>query len=339
MSLARDVMVDNTLKRIEDVVGVTELAEREGYDRAWMGESWGRDAVTLVTLMCDATEDIGIGTSILPVYSRTPAMIGQTAATLQEVADGRMRIGLGPSGAAVIEHWHGVDFERPLRRTREYVEIVQAITRGEVVNYDGEFVEMGGFRIRSDPSSPVPVDVAALGPKMVELAGRFADGWHPIMLTPDGLEERLEALNRGAELGDRSAADRRVTAGVVCCVLEDADRAHSLARHHVAMYVGAMGTYYRDALADQGYPDVAAEVHETWQNGDQEAAVAAVSDELLDDVAVTGDPASAPDRLERFDVPRRRRGESAPAPHRIPRGHRGNRARSRTGELRPDRLD
>jgi alkanesulfonate monooxygenase SsuD/methylene tetrahydromethanopterin reductase-like flavin-dependent oxidoreductase (luciferase family) len=144
MSLARDLMVDNTLERIEDVVGVTELAEREGYDRAWMGESWGRDAVTPVTLMCDATEDIGIGTSILPVYSRTPAMIGQTAATLQEVADGRMRIGLGPSGPAVIEHWHGVDFERPLRRTREYVEIVQAITRGEVVKYDGEFVEMGG---------------------------------------------------------------------------------------------------------------------------------------------------------------------------------------------------
>lgn len=300
--MQRDVMVENTLDAIDDIVGMAELAEEQGYDRSWIGESWGRDAVSLVTLMASATDRIGVGTSILPVYTRTPSLAGQTAATLQEISDERFRVGLGPSGPAVIEGWHGVDFDRPLRRTREFVEIVKTVTRGDVVDYDGEFFQLSGFRIRSNPPAPVPVDVAALGSKMVELAGRFADGWHPVMLTPAGIDDRLTDLERGAELGDRSVDDVRVMPGVPCCVLKDDDRARSLARQHVAMYLGAMGTYYRDSVADQGYPDVAQAVSDRWQDGDKGEAVGAVTDDLLDDIAVAGAPDEMEDRLSRWDA-------------------------------------
>lgn len=295
-------MVPNTLDSVAEVVETGQTAERLGYGRVWVGESWGRDAVTLTATLAAATDRVGLGTSILPVYSRTPALMGQTAATLQEASDGRFRLGIGPSGPAVIERWHGVEFDRPLRRTREYVEILRAVVRGGVVDYDGDLFELSGFRLRSAPPEPVPVDVAAIGPKMVELAGRFADGWHPVLLTPAGVEDRLGDLRRGAALGERSIDDVRVTVGVVCCVLADGERARALARSHVAMYLGAMGTYYRDAVADQGYESVAHGVHDAWQDGDREAAIGLVGDELLDDIAVAGTPETVADRLARFDL-------------------------------------
>ena len=278
-----------------------ERAEGLGYDRVWLPETWGRDAVTVLTSIAHRTSEIGIGTSIVPVYSRSPALIGQTAATLQEVSDGRFRLGLGPSGPIVVENWHGVDYGNPLRRTRETVEVVKRVLSGEAVSYDGEYFDLAGFRLRCEPPEPrPPVDAAGMGPKSVELAGRFADGWHALLLTRDGLRDRLDDLRRGADLAGRDPDEIRVTLSLTCAALDDPDRARESVRQHLAFYVGGMGTFYRDSLARSGHEAAANEVYENWQAGDREAATAAIDDDLLDSLAVAGTPETARDRLESF---------------------------------------
>jgi coenzyme F420-dependent oxidoreductase len=284
---------------VATLVGYARTAERAGYDRAWLPETWGRDAVTTLTTIAERTDEIGVGTSITNVYSRSPALVGQTAATLQEVSQGRLRVGVGPSGPAVVEGWHGADFDRPLRRTREYVEIIKRVLSGDPVEYDGEIFTLSGLRLRCEPPDPVPpVDAAGMGPKAVELAGRFADGWHALMATREGLRERLDELHRGAELGDRDPDQLRVTLSVPAVALDNREHARRLAREHLAFYVGAMGTFYRESLARQGYEESATEIASQWANGEREAAMAAIDDELLDAFAVAGRPEEC---RERFD--------------------------------------
>ena len=286
----------------ENFVQMAETAESQGYDRVWLPETWGRDAVTLMATMAERTETVGLGTSIVNVYSRSPTLLGQTAATLQEVSDGRFRLGLGPSGPIVIEGWHGVDFDRPLRRTRETIEVVRAVLSGDVVDYDGDVFTLSGFALRCDPpETPPPVDAAGMGAKSVELAGRFGDGWHALMLTEEGLRERIEDFRRGADLGDRNPADQRVTLSLTCCALDDGERARDLVRQHLAFYVGGMGTFYREALAEQGYEETATTVAQHWANRDRAAATDAIDDDLLDDLAVAGTPDDCREQLASFE--------------------------------------
>jgi len=278
-------------------------AEELGYDRVWLPETWGRDAVTVLSTVAERTETIGIGTSVLPAYSRSPALLGQTAATLQELSDGRFRLGVGPSGPAVVEQWHGVPYERPLRRTRETVEVVEAVCSGDVVEYDGEVFDLSGFRLRCAPPEPAPaVDVSGMGPKAVELAGRFADGWHALMLTRAGFEDRLADLRRGTDLGGRDEDDVRVMRTLGCCALSDGERARELARQHLAFYLGGMGTFYRDSLTRQGHEDVARTVAQRWATGDREGATAAIADDLLDELSATGTPDRARELLARWEA-------------------------------------
>jgi len=288
--------------RVEDLVELSRLAENLGYGRVWMPETWGRDAVTVLTSIAHGTDSIGLGSSIFNVYSRSPALLAQTATTLQEVSDGRFRLGIGPSGPAVIEGWHGVEFDRPLRRTREYVEILRTVLSGERLEYDGEVFSLSGFRLRCDPPETAPlIDVAGMGPKSVELAGRFGDGWHAIVMTPDGMRDRLGDFRRGADLGDRDLDDLTVTLSLTACALEDGEQARRLGRQHLAFYVGAMGTYYRKSLSRQGYEDEANDIAATWASGEHEAAIEAVDDDLLDAVSACGTPERVREEIAKFE--------------------------------------
>ncbi|WP_136715671.1 TIGR04024 family LLM class F420-dependent oxidoreductase [Halorientalis salina] len=286
---------------VETLVEQAERGEQLGYERAWLPETWGRDAVTTLTRIATETDEIGIGTSIMPIYSRTPSLMGQTATTLQEVSDGRFRLGIGPSGPIVIEGWHGEEFGNPLRRTRETIDIVKQVMAGEEVEYDGEYFQLSGFKLRCDPPDPVPpIDAAGMGPKSVELAGRFADGWHALMLTREGLADRMEDFDNGSEMGDRNREDQRVTLSLNCCALDDPEEAERLVRQHIGFYIGGMGTFYRDALARQGYEDEAYEVSEQWASGNREAAMDALPDELIGEIAVAGTPEQAAEQLDAF---------------------------------------
>jgi coenzyme F420-dependent oxidoreductase len=283
---------------IDEFLALSRRAEASGYERVWLPETWGRDAVTILATVARETDRVGIGTSITNVYSRSPALVGQTAATLQEASGGRFRLGLGPSGPILVEGWHGADYGNPLRRTRETIEVVRQVLSGETVEYDGEYFDLEGFRLRHDPpETPVPVDAAGLGPTAVELAGRFGDGWHAFMTTPAGLDERIDDFRRGARLGGRDG--QRVTVSLPCCALPDRERARYLAREHLAFYVGAMGSFYRDALARQGYGETADEIARQWSE-DREAAVAAVGDSVLDEFAAAGRPEECRERVRAF---------------------------------------
>ncbi len=289
--------------RLEDFVSMSERAEQAGYERVWLPETWGRDAVTILATVAARTETIGIGTSIMNVHSRSPALIGQTAATLQEAADGRFRLGVGPSGPILMEGWHGVDYGNPLRRTRETIDIVRRVLDGETVQYDGEYFQLAGFRLRHDPPErPPPIDAGGMGPKAVELAGRFGDGWHALLATPSGIADRMEDFHRGVEMAGDDPADRRVTVSLTSCALEDSERARHLVRKHIAFYVGGMGTFYREALARQGYEETADRIAQEWANGNHEEATAAVGDDLLDALALAGTPAECKRRLEAFEA-------------------------------------
>ncbi len=286
---------------VDALVEQAQLGEELGYDTAWLPETWGRDAVSTLACIAHRTDEIGIGTSIMPVYSRSPALIGQSAATLQEISEGRFRLGLGPSGPIVIENWHGAEFGNPLRRTRETVDIVKQVLSGKTVEYDGEYFDLDGFRLRFQPPEPTPpVDTAGMGPKAVELAGRFADGWHAILFTRAGLRDRIEDFDRGSELGDRDRSEQRVSLSLTCCVLDDEAAAERLVKQHVAFYIGGMGSYYRDNLERQGHGEAADEVYDRWQAGDTDGAMKAIPDELLEELAVWGTPRTARERLGRF---------------------------------------
>lgn len=287
---------------VDDVVEVGTLAEELQYDHIWVPETWGLDAVTTLALLADRTDRVGLGSGIVNTYSRTPALLGQTAATLQSVADGRFRLGLGPSSSGVVEDWHGVPFERPLRRTREAIEIVNRVTTGDLVGYDGEiFGPEGAMRLRSDaPNSRPPIDIAALGPKAVELAGRFGDGWCAFLFSPEGMRNRLEDFRRGAALGDRDPDNLRVLQTVVCCALSDGDRARDLVRKELSLYIGMMGDYYAESVRRQGYAEAVDRIVSAWAEGRHREAVEAVDDNLLDEFVAAGTPERARSELEKF---------------------------------------
>lgn len=267
------------------------LAEELGFDRVSFGETTGWNIVPALTLIGDRTETVGVSCDVMSPFGRSPAMLGQTALALHDATDGRFRLGLGPSSPAITERWHGADFDRPLRRLRETVEIIRALYANGSPAYEGEIFDIAGLKYENPvPEDPPAIDISTLGPKATELAGFIGEGWVPQLFTPDGLRDRLGDLERGAEKGDRSLEDIRVSPIVRACALEDGERARDLARQQVGFMLGAYGPYYGNSVAEQGYPDIVEELRAAWEERDTATMAAAVSDELLDDLAAAGSP-------------------------------------------------
>ncbi|MFB6172827.1 MAG: TIGR04024 family LLM class F420-dependent oxidoreductase [Haloarculaceae archaeon] len=288
---------------LADAVSLTQFAEDLGYGYVTMGETTGRNVALVLSVLAANTTEIGITDNVLSPYSRTPSLLGQTAVTLQEISGGRFRLRLGASSPALAERWHGVDYDRPIRQLRESIEIIRQVQSGERLDYDGEFFSPGGLKLECPtPDPPVPVDVAALGPKSTEMTGRFADGWVPQLIPLDGLDARMDDLRRGADLGGRSIDDVRVAHTLRCCATDDGSTARSYARSQVAFMIARYGPYYRQAIADAGWESVTETVSERWQDGDREEAVAAVPDALLDELVAAGTPDEVREQVERFEA-------------------------------------
>jgi coenzyme F420-dependent oxidoreductase len=286
---------------LDSVAEQARIAEEYGFARVSMGEVTGWNSVSVLTTVAERTTTIGLSNDVFSAYSRSPALLGQTALTLHEASGGRYRLGLGPSSPALAERWHGESFERPLRRLRETIDIVREVHAGGDVEYDGEYYELGGLSYdRQPPDTPPRIDVAALGPKGVELAGRFADGWVPQLFTPDGLDDRLDDLERGADLGRRDAEDLRVSPLVRCFAHEEPEHARAIARQTIAFLIGAYGPFYGDSLARQGHEDVVETIRAAWADRDTAAMAAALPDGLLDDLAAAGTPGTVRERVDRF---------------------------------------
>ncbi|WP_265112434.1 TIGR04024 family LLM class F420-dependent oxidoreductase [Halosolutus halophilus] len=291
----------NDYDRPQDVADRAVQAEELGFDRVSMGETTGWNIVPPLTLVADRTDELGVSNDVISPFGRSPAMLAQTALTLHDAADGRFRFGLGPSSPAITERWHGESFDRPLRRTREAIEVIRTVYEEGNPAYEGDIFEIQGLNYeREVPESPPPIDLGTLGPKATEMAGRFGDGWAPQMFTKDGLADRLEDLERGADLAGKDLSDLRVSPIVRGIAAEDRERARELARGTIAFMLGAYGPYYGDSVAEQGYPDVVADVRAAWRERDTNAMAARLPDEVLDDLAPAGTPDEVREWVEEY---------------------------------------
>jgi F420-dependent oxidoreductase-like protein len=293
-------------------------AERLGYHSVWTAEAYGSDAVTPLAYLAARTERIKLGSGILQMPARTPAMTGMTAATLDEMSHGRFLLGLGVSGPQVVEGWPGRPYGKPLRVTREYVEIVRKIlARDEPVEYDGEYYQMPyrgpgstgagkALRLISKPHNrDLPIYLAAIGPNNVRLTAEIADGWLPVFYSPEQASATFQPrLDEGfARSGEEDKADRFDTAVSVFVSLDkDLDRARLAAKPMISLYIGGMGAkgknFYHDLAHRYGYGEAADQIQELYLAGRKMDAMRAVPDELVDEVSLVGSRERIADRLE-----------------------------------------
>lgn len=290
----------------DQVVEKVRIADRLGYHSIWLGESWGYELFTSMSDLVRATSRIKIGAGIANVYSRSPALIASTVATLDERSGGRIILGLGPSGANVVEDWHGVPFSKPVQRTREYVEIIRTILRGEKLIHHGEIFNLDrGFKLRFTPLRPdIPIYIAAMGPKNVQQSGEIADGILPVYWPFNKWGELRQQLDAGSALAGRPLHSAAIAPYLTCVILpEDADKFNlrSLARvtaaAPLAYYIGKMGVFYAQMLTRHGFGDAVQAVQAGWEKG-MKNAIAAVSDELFAATTLLGTPAELASQLD-----------------------------------------
>ncbi len=298
----------------QDQLAIVQEAERLGYESVWSAEAYGSDAATVLAWLAGQTTRIRLGSAIFQMPGRSPAMTAMTAATLDQLSGGRFLLGLGPSGPQVAEGWHGQRFARQLQRTREYVAVVRKALARERLEFQGETLELPlpdgpgkALKLTIGPvQERIPVYLAAIGPKATELCGEIADGWLPILLSPEHLPELRRALDAGAARGGRSLdADGFDIAPVVnVFVSDDRERARDVMRPFVALYVGGMGSrernFYNALVARYGLEDAAREVQDLYLEGRRDEAAAALPGELLDAVTLCGPADVVRDRLRAY---------------------------------------
>jgi coenzyme F420-dependent oxidoreductase len=285
----------------EELVEIALLAEDLGYDSIWVPEMWGRDAFSILGLLASHTKIIKLATGIISVYSRTPAIIAQTVATLDEISDGRIILGLGTSGPVVIENWHGMPYEKSLQRTREYVEIIRMILNSERVNYEGEIFKLKNFRLQFKPiKKNVPIFIAAIGSKNIKLAGEVADGWIPFLVPQEHLLNGKKELEAGAEKAGRDAGQIEVSPYIPAAVSSDENLAKSIVKEYIAYYVGGMGTFYHSAMVRYGFQAEADMIVDRWSKGDKSGAINNVTDEMVDSLSICGSAGSGRSKIAEY---------------------------------------
>jgi len=286
-------------------------AERLGVDCVWSAEAWGHDAVTPLAFVAARTSRIRLGTGIMQAGTRTPALVAMTAMSLAAMSRGRFLLGLGVSGPQVIEGWHGIRFERPVQRIREMVEIVRRATRGERLEFKGSVYELplpGGegkaLRSAAKPQPNIPIYLATLSPRSLEMTGEIADGWLGTSFMPDHARVFFDHLETGARRAGRSLASLDLQAGGFVAFSDDVERLIPPRKPGLAFTLGAMGSrqhnFYNDAFKRAGYTDVALEVQRLWLDGQREEAAARVPDELVLKTNLLGTETMVRRRLELY---------------------------------------
>ncbi len=291
-------------------------AERIGFSSVWTAEAWGSDAVSPAAWILAQTRTIEVGTAIMQMPGRTPAMTAMTAMTLYSLSQGRFVLGLGPSGPQVVEGWHGVAYGRPLTRTREYVSIIRKILERKEklvhegfhyqIPYRGEGATGLGKPLKSilhgDPA--LRIYTASISPAGMECAGEVADGVFPVWMNPERYDLFEESLERGfAKAGNgKSLADFEVAPFCTVVLGDDVEKCRVPVKQHLALYVGGMGArdknFYNDYAKRLGYEDAAVRIQDLYLDGKKDEAATAVPDALVDDIALVGPADRIRDRLQ-----------------------------------------
>ncbi|MET8991368.1 LLM class F420-dependent oxidoreductase [Nonomuraea wenchangensis] len=296
---------------------VAELAdyEKAGLDIVFVAEAYSFDAVSQMGYIAAKTERLQIASGILPIYSRTPTLLAMTAAGLDFVSDGRFTLGIGASGPQVIEGFHGVPYTAPLARTREVIEICRQVWRRERVEHQGRHYQVPlppgqgtglgkALKIINHPVRPrIPIVVAAIGPKNVELAAELAEGWEPIFYVPEKAGEVWgEALAAGKAKRDPELGELDVIAQASLAIGDDVSGLLEFGRPMAALYIGGMGAkgknFYNDLARRYGYEKEAEEIQDLYLAGKKEEAAAKVPTELLEKQSLIGSEGFVRDRVQ-----------------------------------------
>ncbi|GIE31527.1 LLM class F420-dependent oxidoreductase [Actinoplanes italicus] len=283
-----------------DHLAMAREADRLGYSVLWAAEAYGSDTVSMLGWMAGQTERIDLGAAVMQIPARTPAMTAMTAATLDTLSGGRFRLGLGVSGPQVSEGWHGVRFAKPLGRTREYVDVVRLALARQPVSYQGEHYELplpggagkalklGFHPLRSD----IPVYLAAVGPKNLELAGEIADGWLAIFFAPDAAGDHLAHIEAGRAKAGKDLTGFDVVASVPVVIGDDLDACADVIRPYAALYVGGMGSreqnFYNALAVRMGYAAEAKVVQDLYLSRQPREAAAAVPRDFIERTSIIG---------------------------------------------------
>ena len=305
------------LSSSQDMLTLAAEADRLGYDSAWVAEAYGSDTVSFLAWIGATTEQIGLGAAVMQIPARTPAMTAMTAATLDHLSGGRFRLGLGVSGPQVSEGWHGVRFTKPLARTREYVEIVRQALARQRVEYAGEHFTLPlpdgpgkALKLTIAPTQEhLPVYLAAVGPKNLELTGEIADGWLAIFFSPEhsgdivgSIAKGRRAAGKGTEANPLDGFDIVPTVPVV--VTDDVEAGAAAVAAYSALYIGGMGSkeknFYNQLACRMGFEEEAAKVQELFLAGQHRDAAQAVPLEFIDSTALIGPPERIAERIGRY---------------------------------------
>jgi F420-dependent oxidoreductase-like protein len=284
----------------EDQLSIVQEAERLGYDSVWTAEAYGSDAATVLSWLAGQTSKIRLGSGIFQMPGRSAAMTAMTAATIDQLSNGRMILGIGSSGPQVAEGWHGQRFAKQLQRTREYVAVVRMALARERVQFDGETLTLPlpdgpGKALKltiGTIQDQIPIYLAAIGPKNTALAGEIADGWIPTLFSPQHVSELRPLLQEGAARSGRSLDGFDIAPTVNVFITDDLEAARNAMRPFIALYVGGMGSrkqnFYNNLVQRYGFEQAANEIQDLYLEGKREEAMAKIPNELIDLVSLCG---------------------------------------------------
>jgi F420-dependent oxidoreductase-like protein len=295
----------------EDVSTFAIEAERLGVDFAWTAEAWGHDAATPLGYLAAKTSRIKLGAGIMQAVARTPANLAMTAMTLASMSNGRFVLGLGASGPQVVEGWHGVPFRKPIQRIRELIEIVRIVSSGDRLQYDGQIYHLplpGGegkaLKSGAQPQPNIPVYLATLSPKSLQLTGEVADGWIGTSFMPAHADVFFTDIERGAKAAGRSLSDIDLQAGGAVAFSDDVDKLVARHRPGIAFTLGAMGSkdhnFYNAAFRRAGYEEEGLAVQRMWLEGKRKEAADLVPDEMVIGVNLLGTEDMVRDRIRAY---------------------------------------
>jgi probable F420-dependent oxidoreductase len=280
-----------------EFVDVVRETEARGYHTAWTGETAGYDAITVMASIAAHSTRLHVGSAVVPVQTRTPVLLGMSAAALGHMAPGRVALGIGLSSRIIVEQWHGRPFSAALAQIREAVHIIRLVTAGERVSFEGAFYRVKNFRLAAPPA-PVRIVLAALGPEMLQLAGEIADGVVLNWIPPEAVPASIAQIEAGARRAGRRLDGFEIASFIRTCVTDDAKAARAALARDITGYtiVDVYAAFFRSA----GFAAEVDAVNARWQAGDRAGAVGQVSERFLDGLGVVGDEAFCRARIDEF---------------------------------------
>jgi 5,10-methylenetetrahydromethanopterin reductase len=282
---------------MREVLACARMADQKrNVDSLWVPESWGRESFATLGALSQITKKVRLGTSIVSIYARTPATVSMAATTLDMLSDNRTIIGLGASTPAIVENWHGLNFNRPVRRMKEYIECLRLMINGEKVNYNGQFLKVNNFKILHQPQRrEIPIFMGAVNKKMVSLASKLADGALLYLRPLEELKKTSAQLKQAAR-----GKSFEIACSFICALSnKEPEKARERAAKTLAFYV-AVGKYYSNFLSENGFNDEVEQIIEGYGKGGADTAAKFVSDKMLNSLVICGSSEECRKSLVRF---------------------------------------